>query len=88
MRIMFGTQDKIHCIRVPLRLVYSRLGVRLLTNAVSSQTEGDTSLPLMTQPQATALLKALRQGSDVLAQSQLPLVDVQRKDGFFLRIEC
>ncbi len=88
MRIMFGTQDKAHCLHVPVRLLCSRLGVKLLTSAISSQTEGEAPTALLTRPQAALVVKALRQSGDLLKQSQLPFVDFQSKDGFFLRIEC
>lgn len=88
MRIMFGTQDKAHCFHVPVRLLCSRLGVKLLTSAISSQTEGEAPTALLTRPQAALVVKALRQSSDLLKQNQLPLVDFRSQVGFFLRIEC
>ena len=88
MRIMFGTQDRARCLRAPIRLLCSRLGVRLLSGAGSSRTEEEVPVPLLTRPQAAALVKTLRQSGALLQQRQLLLVDFQSSDGFFLKIEC
>lgn len=71
-----------------MRLLCSSFGVRLLSGAVSSRTEEDVPMPLLTRPQASALAKTLRQSGALLQQRQLPLVDFHSSNGFFLKIEC